>query len=255
MKPFIVDEKDVRKDFGKPFDLVRANKRHPGIRRLLDEIDFKGKIILDVGAGHCIIAAFLTKQDPDVQFDCLDFSPGFAGEAQDAVKQLRGDLSRINFITDSFYDIPRLKAESLLRQSYDLIMIHETLHHSTRKTEMLKGFHCLMNSRSKMLIVEPVLPILFRKKAYAASQWARDLNYVEDPVGKAQYLSVFKEAGYRLESMRLEFTRGIGQRKGIKIYFPEWLVRFYRSKIYSLYRTVSMSFILRSLDPQGDLPE
>ena len=247
----MVEENAVRREFGKPFSVERARRRRAETRRLFDGIDLAGRSVLDVGAGHCIIEAFATRDAPDVRFDALDFAPEFEAAARDAIARLAGDPARVRFVTGDFYEIAAMKADGRLHPSYDLVLLYETLHHSTRKADLLAGFHAVMTAETRMLVVEPVLPPLFRDRAYAASQWARDLGYIEDPVGKGEYLAAFDRAGFDAERMGLFDTREDGTARGLRRLVPGPVREAYRARVYPLAHAVSMRFVLRSRAPRG----
>jgi SAM-dependent methyltransferase len=247
-----IDEDRVRREFGKPFSRERAEKRRAGTRRLFAGIDLAGRTVLDVGAGHGVVAAFLTREAADARIDCLDFAPEFEREAARAIAELGGDLSRIRLVTGDFYAIEAMKADGRLRASYDVVVLHETVHHSTRKAKLLAGFHAVMGPASRMLVVDPVLPPLFRRRACAASAWARELGYVEDPVGKRELLAAFDEAGFDVIAAGADDPRADERPRGLRRLVPGAARALYRERVRPLTRSASMRFVLVSRSPRGN---
>ncbi|MCZ7585340.1 MAG: hypothetical protein M5R36_19490 [Deltaproteobacteria bacterium] len=94
--------------------------------------------------------------------------------------------------------------EGILKSRYDYVLLIEALHHALRKETLLRGLARVMDENSRMVLVEPVLPRIGSRAAYAQSQWARDLGYIEEPVTMREYLAAFDAAGLTVESMDYE---------------------------------------------------
>ncbi|MCZ7585339.1 MAG: hypothetical protein M5R36_19485 [Deltaproteobacteria bacterium] len=95
-------EKNVKAEFGKPFDAEAAVAQVPEIRAVWSAFDLKNKTCLDVGSGHPTVPAVLTAMDPTVTIDAVDLSPDFEREAGECVKALGGDAARIRLVTGTF---------------------------------------------------------------------------------------------------------------------------------------------------------
>ncbi len=241
----IAVEKSVKTEFGKPFDAAMGEARRPEVLRDFSRFDWDGKVGLDVGSGHPTVPAILTAAHPTVRFDCVDLSPDFEAQATDCVTKLGGDMSRIRCVTADFYDIARLAEEGQLARRYDYVLLVEALHHSLRKAKLLEVLTRVMDEQSLMILVEPVLPVVNRAKAYAASQWARDLGYIEDPVGMREYLGAFREAGLEVVDRDYERSREFGLRSWKRRLIPSALYDAYRRRIRPIWAQTTFTFVCR----------
>lgn len=241
----IAVEKSVKTEFGKPFDAAMGAARRPDVLRDFSRFDWDGKIALDVGSGHPTIPAILTAAYGRVRFDCVDLSPDFESQATDCVTKLGGDMSRIRCVTADFYDIADLAAAGTLERRYDYVLLIEALHHSLRKAKLLEVLTRVMDEASLMILVEPVLPIVNRAKAYAESQWARDLGYIEDPVGMREYLAAFREAGLEVVDLDYERSREYGLKSWKRRLIPTPLYDAYRRRIRPIWAQTTFTFVCR----------
>ncbi|MCC6158712.1 MAG: class I SAM-dependent methyltransferase [Deltaproteobacteria bacterium] len=241
----IAVEKSVKTEFGKPFDAAMGEARRPEVLRDFSRFDWNGKIGLDVGSGHPTVPAIITAAHPTARFDCVDLSPDFEAQATDCVTRLRGDMSRIRCVTADFYDIANLAEAGKLERRYDYVLLMEALHHSLRKAKLLQVLTRVMDENSRMILVEPVLPVVNRAKAYAESQWARDLGYIEDPVGMRDYLAAFREAGLEVESVDYERSREFGLKSWKRRLIPTPFYDVYRRRIRPLWAQTTFTFVCR----------
>ncbi|MCL4236017.1 MAG: methyltransferase domain-containing protein, partial [Deltaproteobacteria bacterium] len=215
------------------------------VLRDFSRFDWAEKIALDVGSGHPTVPAILTAAHPTARFDCVDLSPDFEAQATDCVTKLGGDMSRIRCVTADFYDIANLAESGVLERRYDYVLLIEALHHSLRKAKLLEVLTRVMDERSLMILVEPVLPIVNRAKSYAESQWARDLGYIEDPVGMREYRAAFFEAGLEVIDLDYERSREFGLKSWKRRLLPAPLYDLYRRRIRPIYAQTTFTFVCR----------
>ncbi len=241
----IEEERAVRKEFGKSFDFQMAIKRKPVIEAFWSNFDLDNKSFLDVGSGHPVIPAILTAMNPTVHFDCVDISPDFEKEALACVSALGGGADRLRLITADFYDIGELSERKILNSRYDYILLAESLHHSLRKKELLAILVALMDARSQMILVEPVLPIFGRRKAYLESAGAREMGYIEQPVSMTQYMSAIRGAGLKAVSMDYDTSREDLVPSLKRRMTPKFLYRLYRRRIRPMYASTNFIFVCR----------
>ncbi len=244
-KSLVEREKLVRMEFGKSFDPVSARKRKAIIEAFWANHDLNDKICLDVGSGHPVIPAILTATHPSVRFDCVDISPDFEKEAQGCIKALGGDADRLRLMTADFYDIGLLASKSILEKRYDYILFAESLHHSLRKETLLKILVELMDEHSMMILMEPVLPIIGRRKAYLASESARQAGYIEEPITMAQYLAAFHSAGLKTTYIDYDTSRENLPISWKRRMLPKWAYNLYRRRIRPLYALTNFIFTCR----------
>jgi SAM-dependent methyltransferase len=238
-------ERRVRKEFGKSFDFPMAKKRMPVIEAFWSKFDLDNKSFLDVGSGHPIIPAILTTMNPTVHFDCVDISPDFEEEASACVRAFGGDADRLRLITADFYDIGELSERKILQNRYDYILLAESLHHSLRKMELLTILVALMDESSKMILIEPVLPIFGRRKAYLESADAREMGYIEQPVSMTQYMSAIRSAGLKTVFMDYDTSREDLAPSLKRRMTPKFLYRLYRRRIRPMYALTNFIFVCR----------
>lgn len=238
-------EKAVKTEFGKSFDPRASLAREPEVVKDWAAFDLRDKVVLDVGSGHPVVPALLTKHHPTLAFDCVDLSPDFEREAVGCIASLGGDPSRFRLVTGDFYDIADMAVDGRLRPRYDYVTLIESLHHSLRKAELLRVLARVMDARSRMILVEPVLPAIGREAAYADSQWARDLGYIEDPVGMGEYRAAFREAGLVVERIEVERSREFGLKSWKRRLAPDAVYRFYRRRVRPIYAQTTFTFVCR----------
>jgi len=102
-----------------------------------------------------------------------------------------------------------------------------------------------MDENSLLVMVEPVLPLVNSKAAYAQSQWARDLGYIEDPVKMSGYMQAIESAGLKLEFKQYERSRETGPVSWKRKIVPESFYVFYRQSFRPIYAQTSFNFVCR----------
>ncbi|MBZ0273387.1 class I SAM-dependent methyltransferase [bacterium] len=238
-------EREVKKEFGKAFDARSAASRREETLRYWSRFDLANKTVLDVGAGHPVVPALLTSIEPTLRVDAVDVSPDFEAHAPGAIRALGGDPACFRFVTADFYDIARLAQEGALRRRYDFVLLIETLHHSLRKSLLLRTLTQVMDAGSLMVLLEPALPVIGRRRAYDESRWARDLGYIEEPVTMSEYRRAFREAGLDIVSCEYERSRETGPRSWKRRLFPAPMYDVYRNRVRALWALTSFTIVCK----------
>lgn len=192
---------DAVRVYGKALDCQSLRRREASLAYTLRGIEFEGKHVVDIGAGSCWVAGFLTKWYVTTRVDCVDFAPELPDVGTLGIAGLGGDPSRCRFFVQDFRDMDHLPCK------YDVAMCVESLHHTREKVRLMEAIRRIMKDDGICVVIEPVLPRFGTRRAWLHYERFRFSGHIEEPVTLEEYKMVFRLANFDVMEVRRDEIR------------------------------------------------